>query len=71
MTLDMDDLHTRTCIGQDNAGEASSDYELWTPSGLVNPECLFGKKVTYMRRKREAACYNPEKMERVMSVQPC
>lgn len=53
------------------AGESNSDYELWTPAGLVNPECLFGKKVTYIRRKREAACYNPDKMERILSVTPC
>ncbi|CAK75654.1 unnamed protein product (macronuclear) [Paramecium tetraurelia] len=70
-TIDLDELHQRNCIGQDKAGEIGSDYELWTPSGLVNPECLFGKKVTYMRKRREAACYNPEQLERIMSVTPC
>jgi hypothetical protein len=45
VTLDLEDLHQRKCQGLDTAGEQESDYELWTPSGLVNPECLFGKKV--------------------------
>jgi len=38
----------------DEEFDGDKDYELWTPSGLVNPECLFGKKVTYIRRKRDA-----------------
>ncbi|CAD8063565.1 unnamed protein product [Paramecium sonneborni] len=70
-TIDLDELHQRNCIGQDKAGEIGSDYELWTPSGLVNPECLFGKKVTYMRKRREAACYNPDQLEKIISVTPC
>lgn len=28
-------------------------------------------KVTYLRRKRESACYNPEIFERIVSVEPC
>lgn len=67
----MDELHQRNCIGQDKPGEVGSDYELWTPSGLINPECLFGKKVTYMRKRREAACYNPDTLEKIISVTPC
>ncbi|CAK66018.1 unnamed protein product (macronuclear) [Paramecium tetraurelia] len=70
-TIDLDELHQRNCIGQDKPGEVGSDYELWTPSGLVNPECLFGKKVTYMRKRREAACYNPDTLEKIISVIPC
>jgi hypothetical protein len=69
--MDLDDLHQRKCVGLDKAGEESSDYELWTPSGIVNPDCLFGKRVTYRRRKREAQCFNPEKMETIVSVEPC
>lgn len=45
VTVDLDELHQRRCVGTDAPGEQNSDYELWTPSGLVNPECLFGKKV--------------------------
>ena len=40
------------CTGTDRPGEIDSDFELWTPSGVVNPDCLFGKKVTYIRRKK-------------------
>jgi hypothetical protein len=55
VTVDLDELHQRKCVlGSNNEFDADKDYELWTPSGLVNPECLFGKKVTYIRRKREA-----------------
>lgn len=47
MTVDLDELHQRICTGIEIPDDKNSDYELWTPNGLVNPECLLGKKVSY------------------------
>lgn len=47
----MEDLHQRVCKGIDSAGSLESDYEIWSPSGLTNTDCLLGKKVKYIRRK--------------------
>ena len=41
-----------------------SDYEYWTPKNFNGDKCLFGKKLKYLRRKREAQCFNPEDVER-------
>ena len=54
ITIDFAHLHTRTCEGIETPGEATSDYEEWSPNGKINPECLMGKKVTYIRRKRDS-----------------
>jgi hypothetical protein len=65
--VDMDDLHQRKCIGWDDAEAPGSDYELWTPMD----GCLFGRRTTYVRRKREAQCYNPQTLDRVVSEEAC
>jgi len=46
------------CSGYDVPGSDDSDYELWTPNGKLSPDCLLGRKVTYIRRKRLAKCFN-------------
>ena len=65
---DFSSLHTRQCQGVDNAGDASSDFELWTPydgrHGDDN-KCFLGQQVTYTRRKQDSKCYNGEDYERV------
>ena len=54
VTVDFEKLHSRDCEGIDNPGTVESDYEEWTPNGKINPSCLMGKQVTYVRRKRDA-----------------
>ncbi len=34
-------------------------------------KCLLGHKVTYTRRKREAACFNPQKLETAVTHDNC
>ena len=67
----MKNLHTRSCEGIENPGTVESDYEEWSPNGKINPDCLMGKKVTYVRRKREAKCFNGEDMDKVTYVEKC
>ena len=55
-------------MGADTPDSDRSDYETWTPNGKISPTCLLGKKVTYVRRKRDAQCFNGEEFERKISV---
>lgn len=70
-TVDFKNLHQRNCQGVTTPNDKDSDYEEWTPNGKINPECLMGKKVTYVRRKREAQCFNGEEMERQKLIDFC
>ncbi len=51
-----------------------SDYEIWTPRSITaknQNECLLGRKVSYMRRKRDSKCLNGEGFERKITVEIC
>jgi hypothetical protein len=73
-----DTLGKAVLIGVDFAGVQSricvdSDYEPWSPtdgraSGLT---CQLGRNVTYLRRKRDANCFNNRDTEHVLSVINC
>eukprot|EP00004_Rigifila_ramosa_P027818 TRINITY_DN9197_c0_g1_i1.p1 TRINITY_DN9197_c0_g1~~TRINITY_DN9197_c0_g1_i1.p1 ORF type:complete len:806 (-),score=145.71 TRINITY_DN9197_c0_g1_i1:13-2169(-) len=63
--LNFEGLHERKCQGADAAGSPDSDFELWSPSdGSGTSECLLGRITSYVRRKRDAACYNDVDFER-------
>jgi len=63
---DFSNLHEPQCKGVDQAGDPSSDYELWSPSDgrPDGSKCLLGHQVRYTRRRRAAACFNGEEYER-------
>lgn len=48
--LDFTGLTSKQC-------ETTKDFETWSPTGLANDQCLFGREVSYYRRKREANCF--------------
>jgi len=54
-TLDFTNLHEPQCKGIEMAGDAASDYELWSPfdGRHGRDKCFMGSKTTYVRRKRE------------------
>ena len=54
VTVDFGSIHSRDCEGIENPGVVESDYEEWTPNGKINPKCLMGKQVTYIRKKRDS-----------------
>jgi hypothetical protein len=70
--VDFSSLHEPQCRNPDNPDAADSDYEKWTPNdGIAGHECLLGRKVIYIRRKREAQCYNGLDFERKTIVENC
>lgn len=71
--VDFSTVHKRRCEGADSPGAADSDFESYTPvsSLLDNGQCLLGKKITYTRRRAEAACFNGDEFERSSSIEIC
>ena len=63
---DFSNLHEPQCKGVEQAGDPSSDYELWSPSDgrPDGSKCLLGHQVRYTRRRRAAACFNGQEYER-------
>lgn len=53
--LDFSGLTARKC-------DRENDFELWSPSDQANEKCLFGREVSYYRRKRDADCYVGQKI---------
>ena len=69
--LDFSSLHKGLCKGVDSPNTEESDFEYWTPNGFVSPTCLLGRKVSYVRRKRESECFNGEEFERKKFIENC
>ena len=70
-SIDFLPLHQRFCKLQDKPQHEDSDYELWSPNGKISPNCLLGHKTTYVRRKREAQCFNSEQWDRWFFFELC
>jgi hypothetical protein len=72
VSLDFGSLHEPQCKNPDLPGSSDSDYEVWTPhDGRTNSKCLMGRRVDYVRRKRDSECYNGEEFERKTFVEEC
>jgi len=70
--LDFAELHQRACVGAKEPGTEESDFEKWTPhDGRTGDQCLLGHQMWYARRKRDASCFNGDKMERQHEVSKC
>ena len=39
-------------------GEPDSDYDRWYPQNFEGKKCLFGSKVSYIRKKIDSECFN-------------
>lgn len=68
--MNFENLHSN-CVGHDTPNTDDSDYELWSPNGKVTPDCLLGRKTTYVRRKRTAKCFNGYDFDRILNVDHC
>ena len=62
-------LNQRICQQPGKPDSEDSDFEKWNPHGLTS--CFMGQRTTYIRRKRESQCVNPEGLEQVYSNQIC
>lgn len=71
-TLDFSDLHEPQCQGVGSPDTETSDYETWSPyDGRHGDKCFLGKKITYVRRKREKECFNGEDKEKILMQENC
>ncbi|KAJ3412294.1 vacuolar protein sorting/targeting protein PEP1 [Chytridiales sp. JEL 0842] len=71
--LDFEKIWSRECK-LDKTNPVLSDYEAWSPSGALSGEdqCLFGKQITYYRRKQDRECRNGEFYSNPVTVEkPC
>lgn len=71
IAIDFSKLHTRVCSGHWEPGVEESDYEFWNPTNYEGKTCVFGVNIRYIRRKREACCFNPEEFDSVADVTSC
>ena len=71
VSIDFTSLHERSCEGADRPEDENSDYETWSPNGAISSHCLMGHQTTYVRRKRDALCYNNEEFDRWYSYKNC
>ena len=69
--VDFSTLKKRVCTGHWEPGDEESDYEIWIPSAHDQSRCLFGKRIIYTRRKRNADCFNGEDYEKKNIVDFC
>jgi len=60
--IDFSQVHQNQCT--------ESDYEMWTPAD-ANSDCVLGRKVTYLRKKRDSTCYNDKYMTHIASSINC
>lgn len=70
-TLNFGNFHTRQCVGMFAPGQPDSDFELWTPYGGKERDCLLGRRITYTKRKQESECYNGIDLNIPMSIENC
>lgn len=69
--IDFSSLHERYCEYPDQPDTEKSDYETWTPTAYEANSCLMGHRITYVRRKRQSECFNPQELEQVYSYKNC
>ena len=69
--MDFSTLHQRVCSGSWQAGAEDSDFELWLPTSTNHSRCVMGKRVKYVRRKRNARCFNGEEFDKRQIVDFC
>jgi len=71
-SINFEPMHIRPCKGPNFAGSPDSDYEIWAPyGGRLDEKCILGHRISYVRRKRSAECYNGVKFEHPISIENC
>ncbi len=72
IAVDFTLLHKPQCRNPMYPNTSSSDYETWTPNdGRMGHDCILGKKLIYVRRKRDVECFNGEDLEKKTVVEKC
>lgn len=55
--------------GFETPNEDESDYERWTPVNYHGKKCLFGQKISYIRKKSDSECFNNRKISTSRIIQ--
>ena len=66
--LNFEKLLPRNCDHWEDPDK--SDYEIWIPTSQDN-KCLMGKKISYLRRKPNSECFNPDGLNLVNRPEIC
>ena len=71
--IDFSSKNLPICKNSNIPIDINSDYEIWSPNDgrHGNKECMMGQKTIYVRRKREAECFNGENFERSKIIEYC
>ena len=66
INVDFSPIHSdRFCIINEENDHADDDYYLWSPKHpQQEDDCVFGRKVKFLRKKPGANCWNGPKLER-------
>ena len=67
--LNFESFNKQLCLGADSPNQESSDYELWIPNS--NNSCILGRSISYVRRKKNADCYNGQDFQRPTKIDNC
>jgi len=71
-TVDFSGVSKRQCVGADRPYDANSDFEYWSPyDGRQEQDCILGRKITYVRRKRDSECYTGTEYNLNKSIENC
>lgn len=69
--LDFSGVIQNECIDKDNPDSQVSDFEIWIPQASLNNLCLMGRRVKYVRRKRENNCAIGPSVQKPVYVESC
>jgi hypothetical protein len=70
--FNFEELHQRTCEGEDKPGTPSSDFEYWNPyDGRQGQDCLLGRKITYVRKKKDRECFTRTAFAYAINIENC
>lgn len=71
-SVNLEELHQRTCTGEDKPGTPSSDFEYWSPyDGRQGQDCMLGRTVTYVRKKRDRECFTQTLFTYPVKIENC
>ncbi|KAL4495635.1 hypothetical protein ABPG72_014104 [Tetrahymena utriculariae] len=71
VSIDLQELHIRGCVGAEHPNRPNSDYEIWIPTNFKGDKCIFGRKVKYVRRKPDAKCFNAITTDQKTVIEEC
>ncbi|CAI2385075.1 unnamed protein product [Moneuplotes crassus] len=72
VSMDFNELHENQCKGEQTPDQEGSDYEYWSPNdGRHGTPCFLGRKISYVRRKKNSPCFNGQDYETQQFIENC